>query len=392
MTYAQLFVRKVVFVMHKNILGLFWLFILMFSITGVFAAQSVDTIHYFEQRGCPECAKTKAQLEEFIIPQFPDVDIQTYSIQSAENQDLLKEFMRERNITKYQVMVPILIIGDNVFQLHNEQDAPLIIRALQGEYVQDEIDSLRGSYYVNVPFLGRTDMGTYSLFLGALIIGSIDGLNICSIGALILILMIVLGFKSRTKIFLFGGMFILTTVAVYGLFVFAWSALFTSFARYIGPINLIIAIASLLAGLYFAYKFFLFCKYGPACEFSGNNLVINATNKLKAKFADTKSSTLVLLGGVMTFATIITLVELPCSFGLPLIYGGMVANANLNALSQFLYVLLYLFFYMLIEVIIFVGAVITKQVWFADTQFITWVYGAGALVLFFLSYYYLFGI
>lgn len=349
-------------------------------------------IHLFEQRGCPDCGRAKQFLEDVIKQEYPLVQIQEYSILQSENQDLFRDMMKQQGIEEYRIMVPVLFIGNNTFQDFLDADKTLIKRAIEGENVQQEIDISRGERVVTIPFIGRLNISDWSLIGAAILIGSLDGLNVCSIGALILILMIVLGFKSRFKVILYGSLFILTTVIIYGLLVFAWSALFDMLASYIGPINIFIALAALLGGIYFSYKFLIFCKYGPACEFSDNKYIIKATKNLKQAFANEKSQMLFLSMSVISFATIITLVELPCSFGLPMIYGGMLAAADLSIGTHFLYILLYLLFYMLIEIIIFAGAVITKEIWFAESRIITWIYGAGALVLFFLSYYYFFGI
>ena len=352
----------------------------------------LETIHFFEVRGCPDCARQKEFLEEVILDEYPNVEIIEYSIMDSKNQEKFHQMMEEKGIKEYRLMTPTTFIGENVFQNFYEEDKELIKRAIEGENVQNEIYEVRGKNIVKAPFIGEIDLGDWSLPLAAFVIGSLDGLNVCSIGALILILMIVLGFKSRKKVLFYGGLFILTAVIIYGLLVFAWTALFTALATYIGFINIIIGLAAFAGGVFFLNKFIKFYKYGPACEYSGNKFVINATNKLKEAFENEKSQFLFLTASVITFAAVITLVELPCSFGLPMVYGGILAGTGLSWAGYVFYIMLYLFFYMLIELIIFAGAVITKEVWFSESNMITWVYGLGTLVLFFLSYYYLIGI
>ncbi len=355
------------------------------------------TIHYFYMRGCPDCERQKDFLENVIIIEYPEVEIIEYNIRETKNQEKFHEMMAEREIENYRLNVPTTFIENNTFQGFHEggefydyDDKELMKRAIEGEYVQDEIYEVRGKHLVQIPFIGKVDLGTWALPIVALVIGSLDGLNVCAIGALILILMIVLGFESRKKIILYGGMFILTTVVVYGLLVFAWTALFNALASYISVMNIIIGLAAFGGGLYFGKKFIQFYKYGPACDYTDNKFIINATNRLKTAFKSEKRQTTFLITSVMVFAVIVTLVELPCSFGLPMIYGSILANAGLSWGGYVSYILLYLFFYSLILLIIFTGAVITKEVWFAESKFITWVYLAGTLVLFFLSYYYLF--
>jgi hypothetical protein len=301
---------------------------------------------------------------------------------------VFENLLKEKGFKDYTIVTPITVIEDNLFIGFHEKDKELIKRAIEGENVQSQIDQVRGQ--IDVPFMGKVDAKDFSLPFLAMVIGSLDGLNVCSIGALILILMIVLTFDSRKKICFYGGLFILTTVIIYGLLVFVWTALFEALTALIGPLNIVIGIASFLGGIYFFYQFLRFLKYGPTCQSSSSKLTEKATKKLKRNFNE-KTEVLVLAGSVVFFAAIMTLVELPCSFGLPMVYGGVLAESGLGWLGYGLYIILYLFFYMLIELVIFAGAVITKEVWIAESKLITWIYLAGTLVLFSLSYYYLIG-
>lgn len=350
------------------------------------------TIHFFEQRGCPDCGRMKYFLDNVIRQDYPEVEIIEHMISRAENQEKFHEMMKERGIKDYRLVVPTLFIGENYLQDFYEEDKELIKRAIEGENLQREFNAIRKKGLIKIPFFGELEIGGWSLPILALIIGSLDGLNVCSIGALILILMIVLSFQSRKKILFYGGLFILTSVIIYGFLVFIWTALFNILSSIIGPMNFIIGFAALFGGIYFLNKFIKFKKYGPGCEYSGNKFVIKFTNKMREAFENKKSQTVFLTTSVIVFAAIITLVELPCSFGLPMVYGGILANSGLSWLGYLFYILLYLFFYMLIEIIILIGAVITKEVWFAESKMITWIYLAGTIVLFFLAYYYLIGV
>ncbi len=370
----------------KAILTLSIIFLLI-PFFGFAESQSWETVYLFEDSRCPDCARQKEFIEEVLLEKYPDLSVVTYQINKSENQQLLREMMKERGVENYTMMVPTTFIGDNHFQGFYSEDRSLMKKAIEGEYVMGQE---RGCV-IDIPFIGEVCIGNLSLPLLAFVIGSLDGLNVCSIGALILILMIVLSFESRKKIIFYGGLFILTAVSIYGVLVFAWTALFEALATFIGPINIIIGIAALFGGVYFLKQFIKFLKYGPTCGSSSSKLAVKATEKVKKAFETEGSKALVLVFSVMFFAAVITLVELPCSFGLPMVYGGILANAGLSWMGYVFYIVLYLFFYMLVELIIFAGAVITKEVWIAESNLITWVYLAGTIVLFFLSYYYLIG-
>jgi glutaredoxin/cytochrome c biogenesis protein CcdA len=373
------------------VLFLSFLILLPFLVFGQAEKDYSDvTIHFFNQKGCPDCARQKEFLDNFIKTEFPGINIVSYSIADLENQELFYKMMDERNVTGFRMTVPTTFIDNMYFQNFYKEDEKLLRRAINGENVQNEFLRVRGEHLIHIPIFGEVNVGKLSIPLLAMIIGLLDGLNVCSIGALILIITLVLGaFNSRLKMFFYGGIFILTTAIVYGILVFAWTTLSRVIETYIGFLNVIIGIAALLGGIYFFKKFIDFYRYGPGCEFSGNKYLVKATKKLKKTFSDSKSGFFALTLGVIIFAGIVTIIELPCSIALPMVYGSILAENGLSVLSHFLYVLLYLFFYMFIQLVIFLGAVITKDLWFANSKFITWVYLAGSFVLFGLAYYYI---
>ncbi len=364
----------------------------------------LEEVHILEDERCPDCDRLKRYLENDLKDEYPELEVIYYEVGNEEEEQEF-EFVAccEKGIDyELRRRVPTVIIGENLFQPDffeglyydkdgSEREREVIRRAIEGEHVQGEIDELRG--IVSIPFTDwEIDTKEVSIPIMGAILGSLDGLNVCSIGALILILTIVLTFKSRKKILFYGGLFIFTAVTIYGLLVFAWTAAFEVLSRFIGPINTVIGIAAFLGGIYFLREFIRFYKHGPTCRSSSNKYVTKVTKKLKEDFNSSAAQTVTLITSVMLFAAVITLVELPCSFGLPMVYGGALAEAGLPWISYAFYIGLYLFFYMLIELIIFAGAVITKEVWIAESNLITWVYLAGTLVLFFLSYYYLIGL
>ncbi len=369
--------------MQKGLLVVVFSFMMLFfAFSSVNAESDELTIHFFEQAGCPACAAQNDFFDE-ILDDYENVELKRYDITKSGNVDELHSLAEERGVEDYRIMVPATFIGDSFFQGFSERDEELIVKAIEGEYVEQERD------IIEIPVVGEINISGISLPALALILGSLDGLNVCSIGALVLILMIVLTLDSRKKILFYGGLFILTAVLIYGALVFAWTAVMDYIITYLDVLSILIGLAALIGGIFFFREFLKFRKYGPTCASGQNKLVANATKKVQEAFQDKKKGFLVLSGSVITFAAVITIVELPCSIALPVIFGGILAESGLLMISYVGYIALYLFAYMLIEIIIFVGAVITKEVWFAQSKAITWVYLFGSLVLIFLSFYYL---
>ncbi len=382
--------------MTKTTLSIFFLvlFLSIFSLSFVFADETVELeseedgkimVYFFEDRLCPVCRDQKVFMES-IKDDYPQMEIITYPITDFEK---LEEVAAMHGVDDPKIMAPTTFIGENYFQFSyfTEDHKQRIIDALEGKIVDKDCCMIR------IPILNiEIDISSWSLPLITVMLGSLDGFNVCSIGALILILSIVLVFKSRKKIFFYGGLFIFTTVLVYGVLVFLWGQLFRVLIGHSELLSYIVGVAAFLGGVYFFKEFWRFFRYGPTCKSSENKLAAKATKKVQEVFADSKKGTLALASSIVFFAGIITIVELPCSVGIPIAFTGVLTEAGVSLTTFIFYILLYLFFYMLIEIIIFAGAVFTKEIWFANSKAVTWVTLFGSLVLFYLAYYYIFGL
>lgn len=348
---------------------------------------AITTLHYFDDPLCSVCADQK-DFMEILETERDDIEIIKYPISDTAR---FRQFADERGIDDYRIMAPSTFIGDTLLQFNEfgEREQQILINTIDN--VDDETED---TYSFTVPLLGIT-VTDESLPLGglAVVLGSLDGFNVCSLGALILILSIVLTFDSRKKIFLFGGVFILTTVLVYGLLVFVWGQLINTLVGSLGALRLIVGLAALGGAAWFFREFWRFYRYGPTCESSDSKLAKKTSKRLKDAFEDAEGKKLItLIGAVMGFAVAITLVELPCSIGIPVAFTSILVERGVSLAAYTGYILIYLLFYMLIELIIFTGAVLTKQIWFSGSRAITWTTFIGGVILLFLGLYYLAGI
>ncbi len=383
-------------VIKKIKLVVFFFLFFFFIFTPFFESQGEDVledahdkevveIHFFEYRYCSVCREAKEFIKE-IKEDYPEIELIIYPI-SEIDREKFDEIGKMHGVENLDMTAPTIFIGDNYFQFINftKESENDLIRAIEGEVVD------RDCCMLTIPLINlKVNTKDWSLPFVTIIMGSLDGFNVCSLGALILILSIVIGFKSRKKILIYGGLFIFVTVTVYGLLVFAWrSILYEPLVVHMENIGIFIGIFAFLGGLYFFREFWRFFRYGPTCKTSQSKLAQKATQKLQKAFENPTKGALALAGSVAFFAVTITLVELPCSIGIPVIYTGILADAGISITESIFYILLYLFFYMLIEVVIFIGAVLTKEIWMMNSKAITWITFVGAMIMFYLAYYYL---
>ncbi len=376
--------------MKKELFKLFSFAVILFLFFSpfVFSQENSEervTIYFFEDRQCRICKEVKDFIEE-IKYDYENIEVVTYPISDRE---LLDEVGKMYGVDSPDMAAPTIFIDSNDKQYHfhfyqfSKEEKNKLITAIEGGDIKDDC------CIFTVPLIGlKIDTSDWSLLFITIALGTIDGFNICSLGALIFILSIVISFESRKKIFFYGGLFIFITVVVYGFFVFAWRGLYEMLATHTENLGFVIGGLAFLGGLYFLKEAWRFFKQGATCESSQNKLAINATRKLQKAFSDPKKGAVALTGSVVLFALIITLVELPCSIGLPVIYTGFLTDAGTSLTVSIFYILLYLFFYMLIEAAVFTGAVLTKKIWLVNSKAMIWVTFFGAVALFYLAFHY----
>lgn len=362
------------------------LLLLQFVAPTVHAAeQETVEIHYFYMEGCPACEDQEEFMEENIIDEYDHVEINKYDVFVQENQVIFHELAEKHDVEDPRLVTPTTFINGHFFQGFHERYGQEMISIIEGEEI-DDVETIR------IPFLGEIHPEDISLPILAFALGSVDGMNVCSIGALVMILMIVLSFDDRKKIFFYGFLFILVVILTYGLLIFAWYHVLDAVMRHIGFLQYIIGAAGIIGGAVFFKQFVEFYKHGPQCDYSDAGFVTKARMKVKESFEGKQAGPLVLIGSVVFFAAVVTIIELPCSAALPLAFSGVLVDAQLAGMTYIFYIALYLFFYMLIELVIFSGAVITKDIWFGSGKFVTWITLIGAIILFVLGISYLFGI
>lgn len=375
---------------------LFLTFFVLFFVLPVFAFAQGVRIDFFYSPTCPHCAKEEKFLDE-LQDRYPDISIKRYSVNEKKNVDLLKEYYGNYEVSKeYQGMVPATFTNNKYFVGFNDDIAKKIEECIKECQMGSSSESsasiidLEGN--ISVPFIGQINVKKYSLPALTVILGILDGFNVCSLGALVLILGLVLAMRSRLKTLLFGGIFIVATAVVYGILISVWYQIFSLFTPYMNIMQVLIGLLGVGGGIYFLREFVRFKKYGPTCNVDSGKGMISKFSERFQKNIRESANIILLLGTVLLFAGIITIIEFPCSAVIPVAYAGILAQSGISTFTHLLYISLYLVFYMLDEIIIFLIAFFTTKIWLTSGKAITWITLAEAIILFALGFYYLFNI
>lgn len=378
------------------VLAFFFLAILIAPST---KAQGEDNInaYLFHGDGCPHCADEQEFLAE-ISSDYPQLEVKQYEIyNNKENREFLKEAARELDV---QVSgVPFLIIGEDYFsgflkgvtskeiieKLNScsETSCPDPLSEIAKDYQSDEealVNSTKktdnskkeennktaaaGEKIINLPLLGEVDAMKYSLPAITIIMGILDGFNPCAMWVLLFLISLLLEMKDRRRMWTLGTAFIVASAFVYFIFMAAWLNLIM-FLGFIAWIRIIIGLLALFGGGYSLRDFFVNKKAG--CKVVGTEKKRRTFDKMKD--AVHKKSLWLALIGIVVLAFAVNLVELVCSAGLPAVYTQILVLNDMAGWKYYGYILLYILFFMIDDLIIFFIAMTTLRVTGLTTKY-----------------------
>jgi thiol-disulfide isomerase/thioredoxin len=369
------------------LLLLFVISIYIFS-SSVYAQEKTSVVLFYSPT-CPHCVQEKSFLKE-LEKKYPDlISIKQYEA-GGHIREMEKYYEQFTVSNEKRGFVPFTIVNNRYFVGFDKMTTGKEIESIilktsntDNEKQEEMKDTIR------LPLFGTLSIKNTALPVLAVVLGFLDGFNVCSLGALMLILALVLGLKSRAQTLVFGSTFIMTTAVVYGLLIVLWYRLFTFLTPIIGFMELFLGLVMIVGALYFFKEFIRFLKSGPTCG-------IGPAQKIESKFSvgfkkmiEEKRKMLLLLGFVLLFALVITIVEFPCSAAVPVVFAGILSQSDLSGIQYFSFISLYTIFYLLDELAIFSIAFVTAKLWLVSPKWSKWIVFIQSIIMFALGSYYL---
>jgi len=355
-----------------------------------------SAIDLFYSDTCPHCKDEIVFLNKLQI-KYTKLIVNKHSIADPKSAPLLKALVEKHDAEKYLGLVPITFIGDRYFVGFDNgegigqdiEDVLLengILNSDNNEITdycdeektevcavttKDDVSDISQNYTAinqvsNLNIFGL-DAHNLSLPILAISLGFFDGFNVCSLGALMLILSLVLVFKSKKKVLFFGGLFLVVTGITYALLIFVWFAIFQLLSPFVFLLEAIVGLLGLIGGLFFLKQYIQFKKHGAMCEQDDSSWIQKVTNKLKLSFHGQKNIWIISLS-VILFSLIVTIIEFPCSAVIPVTFAAILTSAKVGVLAKMVYLLIFMFFYLLDEIIVFLVGVWTLRLWVGGTK------------------------
>jgi hypothetical protein len=205
---------------------------------------------------------------------------------------------------------------------------------------------------VHLPIVGTVDAAAFSLPVLTLVLAGMDAFNPCAFFVLLFLLSLLVHAKSRTRMAIVGGTFVLFSGLVYFVFMAAWLNVFLI----AGELRVITVIAGLLAlavaGL--NIKDYFWFKEGPSLSIPDA-----AKPGLFKRMRDivTTGSLGPMLASTVLLAVVANSYELLCTAGFPMVYTRTLTLATLETWQYYAWLAAYNVIYvipLLAIVIVFV--------------------------------------
>lgn len=322
------------------------------------------TITFFYTPTCPYCQTQKPILNE-IEREFENITVFKYDASTQKGSQIFYETAKAHNIDSSGLGVPALFIGETF--LVGLQTKETIVQTIldeqnatnpSTEYIYSKTKDSANTTIKNtdqkfknfdLPFFGEVDLTKWSLPFLAIVLGLIDGFNPCALWVLIFLITMLLGEKSKKKIWLVVGSFVLASAISYFLFMTAWLNLFLLMG-YIGIVTLMIGLFALAMGA-LQLKDFFTTKGDLTCKVTDEEGKEKTMNKIQNIIY--QPITISVIIAVIGLAFTVNAIEFVCSAAIPAVFTQVLALSGISTIQHYMYIILYVFFYMLDHILIF---------------------------------------
>jgi len=356
------------------------------------AGDNPVTVYFFYTPGCGQCAEERTFLNNK-MEQVTTLSVIEYDFSLTENRAILTDvaaiFEETTVATPFTVVGGLYYVGfnsavrrslDKTIDRYIANDyVDIMAKYLSDEPIlETDFDRTR-DYEYDLPIIGLVDVRNVSLGIVAVLLGFIDGINPCAMWVLIFLISLVLGSKDKKRIWLIGGLFLLTSGIFYFLIMMAWLntvALLVAKTAF----QIVIGSLALIAGGYNIYSFVKAkVKQEEGCEVT--NVTMKQKMAAKARQIANATSLPLALVGVVGLAIIVNAVELACSTGLPLVFTQVLALNGITGVGSIGYVLLYILFFLIDDLVVFGIAVFTLKVSPLATKIGRYAHLVGGLIM-----------
>ena len=374
------------------------------SIVGVKPKDDTISIYFFRGETCPHCAGEEDWMESTLKKKYNNIKVYSFEVYyNSENKAKLNKVLEHYDVNNSGV--PVTVIGKQVIVgwMNEKISGQKIIDAIEGyqkelsniqitryyggevtfkengeektlteerfkylyskdfEILHKDLDFDKNGYVLEkkettVPLLGKINMRKISIPLIAIVLGFVDGFNPCAMWILLFLINMLIGMKNRKRMWALGLTFLFISGFVYFLSMLGISIVLQYATTYL---KIGIGIFAIIVGAMNLKKFWDERKSNGDCTVVNDKKRKTIISKIKTITAE-RSFILAMLG-VIVLAVSVNLIELACSLGLPTTFSEILVINKITLIPKLFYMLLYIIFYMLDDIIVFVISMVTLE-------------------------------
>ena len=321
------------------------------------APQTNETsaVHFFYLPTCPHCADQKPIYYE-VKANRTDIPFYEHDASTAEGSALFYKMATEAGLDTSNLGVPTIFVGKTpLVGVHTKEQ---IINAIdecleacrKGEHDSKISQEVKTSFSdFEIPLLGKTDLTKWSLPTLAIVLGLIDGFNPCAMWVLVYLIGLLIGVQDKKRIWIIVGSFVLASGILYFLFMTAWLNIFL-FIGYIRILTIIIGLVALGGGILDLKEYFT-TKGDLTCKVEDEKGQEKTMKKIERIISQPVSIAIII--SIIGLAFVVNSVEFVCSAAIPAVFTQILSLSSISSFQHYLYILIYVFFFMLDDLIIF---------------------------------------
>jgi len=305
-------------------------------------------LYFFWTPTCPHCKKARLFIEP-LPEQYPWLRLHSSSIIGSRENAVRYHQMAKALGEKAKSVPGFFICGEmfvgwdsaegtgqllmQALERCRTGSGPLQVEEKQGQEQKGGVAQVQS---LHIPLLGEMAADEFSLPVFTLIIAGLDAFNPCAFFVLLFLLSLLVHARSRARMLLIGGSFVLVSGVVYFVFMAAWLNLFLLVG---GATWMTLAAGGIavLIGLINIKDYFRFHQ-GPSLS------IPDATKPgLFSRMRPLLSSDnlFTLMVGTVALAVAVNSYELLCTAGFPMVYTRTLTLHNLSEAEYYLYLVLY---------------------------------------------------
>jgi len=360
----------------------------------------------FSRDNCVHCIKLSNFLEEN-KSSFSWVSAKIYDINETENAKLFDDFTTKNNISK---VTPIILIWKNLIEWYQSDDTTwkdiieLANKLEKSSYFEnfEWIDNKTTTDWtcdsnwvcikpettkleVKIPFLWIINLKDYSLLFLASVLWFIDWFNPCAMWVLIMFISILSQTGSRKKMIQVAWVFIIAEAIMYYMILNVWYKTW-DFIKLDNIVTPIIWLISLWAWSYFIYEFFT--NKDGECKVISWNQKKKTIDKIK--YIASKPMTIWVFFVTILIAFSVNIVEFACSIWIPQAFTKLLEMSSISFIEKQSYILLYTFFYMVDDLVVFWIAIYAMSYLSIATKYTRYCLAIWWIIMIILWYLFLF--